>query len=318
MINLKVNYFGKISIIFLAITLLLASFASSDDVAATTTSGSATPYIIGGHAASEPYPGMASLQVETLDDPNFHLCGASLVSRQYAVTNAHCVTDYDGNAADPSLFHLLIGSHNYLEGGVSVGVSKVLPHADWDWGTGNNPVADIALLKLDDYVQLQPFEIASHLAKRDATTRLLGWGSTEPSGEGPAPLNLQELDTKLVRPQKCSDAGITAGEICVYSPNETDGPCFGDSGGPALQKVGSRRWSVVGGTSRMGAEWCGAGNTIYTDYTYYRKWMYGVMRTGTVPPSTTSAQPTDKSLRYHWALPVQPWAIAPSGKKLNA
>lgn len=311
MVNFKTNYFGKVFVAFLALTLLLTSSASSGTVAATTSpSGDVIPYIIGGHAASEPYPGMASLQMEILDDPNFHLCGATLVSRQYAVTNAHCVTDYDGNAIDPSLFHLRIGSHNRLEGGVDVGVSKVLPHADWDWATGSDPVADIALLKLDDYVQLQSFEIAPRLAKRDAATRLLGWGNTEPSGDGPAPLNLQELDTKLVRPQKCADAGITAGEICVYSPNETDGPCFGDSGGPALQKVGSNRWSVIGGTSRMGADWCGAGNTVYTDHTYYRKWMYQVMRTGNVPAPTTNGQPTDKSIRYHWAIPAQPWAAS--------
>lgn len=308
MINFKANHIGKTFVALLAFTLL-ASFASSAVATATPLSGGITPYIVGGHAASEPYPGMASLQMDILDDPDFHVCGATLVSRLYAVTNAHCVTTWDGTAADPSLFHLRIGSHNRLEGGVSVGVEAVLPHADWDWGTGNNTVADIALLKLDDYVQLQPFEIAPHLAKGNAVTRLLGWGSTEPSGEGPAPLNLQELDTTLAKSGKCADAGITAGEICVKNKNETDGPCFGDSGGPALQKVGSNRWSAVGSTSRMGAEWCGEGNVIYTDLTYYRKWMYGVMRTGVVPASTATAKPTSKSTRYHWALPAQAEAI---------
>ncbi len=309
MINYKANYFGKISVAFLALTTLVTSLAFSGTAAATP-HGEVMPSIIGGHAASEPYPGTVSIQAEVLNDPNFHICGATLVSRQYVVTNAHCVTDFDGNAIDPSLLHLRIGSHNRLEGGVKVGVSKVLPHADWDWGTGNDPIADIALLRLDEYVQLQPFEVASQLAQRDATTRLLGWGSTEPAGDGPAPFNLQELDTKLDQPQKCADAGITAGEICVYNPNETDGPCFGDSGGPALQKVGSDRWSVIGGTSRGGSNQCGVGNTVYTDHTYYRKWMYEVMRTGTVPSSTTKAQSTDKSLRYNWALPVQPWATS--------
>ncbi len=301
MINFNVNRSHKTYLMLLAFSLLTAitfvGTARATDV---------TPYIVGGHAASEDYPAMASLQMHILDDPDFHICGAALVSRTYAVTNAHCVTNWDGTAADPDLFHLRIGSDSRVTGGETVGVSAVLPHADWNWGSGNAPVSDIALLKLDDYVQLQPFEVAPKLGKSNTVTRLLGWGSTEPSGEGPAPLNLQELDTKLVKPEKCQDGGITAGEICVASKNETDGPCFGDSGGPALQKIASKRWSIVGSTSRMGAEWCGEGNTIYTDLTYFRPWIYKVMRTGTVPPSTMQKTPSaGKDHRYNWALPVE-------------
>lgn len=304
MISFRVNRFGNIFVMLLAITVL-ANFTSASMVKAAP-STNVVPYIVGGHGASEKYPGMASLQMNILDDPDFHICGATLVSRLYAVTSAHCVTNWDGSAADPSLFHLRIGSDNRHKGGVSVGVEAVLPHADWDWVAGDAPMADIALLKLDDYVQLQPFEVAPRIGKNHAATRLLGWGSTEPSGEGPAPLNLQELDTKLVKPGKCKDGGITAGEICVASQNGTDGPCFGDSGGPALQKVGSKRWSVVGSTSRMGADWCGEGNTVYTDLTYYRPWMYKVMRTGIVPPTTTTKKPSAaKPRHYNWSLPVE-------------
>jgi secreted trypsin-like serine protease len=308
MVNFKVGYFGRTFVGLLAFALLLTSFASSGLAAAAAfpVSG-ATPYIIGGHAASESYPGMASLQVDFPEEPDFHICGATLVSRRYAVTNAHCVTDFYGSALDPSLFHLRIGSPSRLEGGVSVDVNAVLPHADWNWGLGNGPVSDIALLRLADYVQLQPFEIAPHLAARDATTRLLGWGVTEPDGEGPLPINLQEIDTKLTQPSQCADGGITAGEICVRNVNGTDGSCYGDSGGPALQKVGSNRWSAVGGTSRSGADWCGTGNVIYTDLTYFRSWIYQVMRTGIVPPptTTTGAKSVSNPTHYNWAMPAQ-------------
>lgn len=184
-----------------------------------------------------------------------------------------------------------------------VNVAQILPHAEWDWATGDDRVADIALLRLDGYVQLQPFEVATRLAQSGAVTRLLGWGSTEPSGEGPAPLRLQELDTRLVGSDKCASAGITAGEICVYNPNKTDGPCYGDSGGPALQKVNSNRWSVVGSTSRGTSFWCGEGATVYTDLTYYRPWMYEVMRTGTVPAAVSQNQrelSQAKPTEYNW------------------
>ena len=212
------------------------------------------------------------------------VCGAYLVSHLYAAVDAHCMTSFpDGAALPPELFHLRIGSANRLSGGVVVHVTQILPHADWNWAAGPGPVSDIALLRLDTYVQLQPFEIAPRLHDR-STVRLLGWGVTEPSGEGPLPLDLQELNTRLVPAEQCAAAGITAGEICVGNPNGTDGACYGDSGGPALQHAGTRRWAAIGGASRETTPFCGTGPAVYTDATYFRNWMYQVMRTGQVPP----------------------------------
>jgi secreted trypsin-like serine protease len=109
---------------------------------------------------------------------------------------------------------------------------------------------------------------------------------TELDGDSTLPIMLQEIDSKVVGSKKCKVAGITAGEICVSNVNGTDGACFGDSGGPALQKITSKRWSLVGTTSRLASEGCGTGNTVYTDSAYFRRWMYDVMRTGKVPAST--------------------------------
>ncbi len=303
-LRIRNDLFKKIFMIFIFIALLAGLVPSNAHAApAGNEDKNFIPYIVGGHAASQSYPGMASLQVEAPGDPDFHICGAFLVSRLYVATNAHCVTDFDGYPIDPELLHLRIGSHDRLDGGVVATVAQVLPHAEWDWATGDDRVADIALLRLDSYVQLQPFEVAPRLAQSGAVTRLLGWGSTEPSGEGPAPLQLQELDTKLVRADKCANTGITAGEICVYNPNKTDGPCYGDSGGPALQKVNSNRWSAVGSTSRGTSFWCGEGPAIYTDLTYYRAWMYEVMRTGAVPSSVAQDQKQSSQFepaKYNW------------------
>jgi len=267
-------------------------------------SGTVGTDIVGGHQASQAYPAMASLQLGHNGDPNWHICGAYLVSHLYAAVNAHCVTSFpDGAALPPELFHLRIGSANRLSGGVVVHVTQILPHADWNWAAGPGPVSDIALLRLDTYVQLQPFEIAPRLHDR-STVRLLGWGVTEPSGEGPLPLDLQELNTRLVPAEQCAAAGITAGEICVGNPNGTDGACYGDSGGPALQHAGTRRWAAIGGASRETTPFCGTGPAVYTDATYFRNWMYQVMRTGQVPPRTSSgavAATPAPTRSYHWA-----------------
>ncbi len=282
----------------LTAALLVAALAASTDAAsahATADDDGIGTNVVGGHPATEPYPAMASLQTTRRGDPNFHFCAAILVSRMWAVTNAHCVTTPDGNVRPAALLHLRIGSHSRIDGGVVAGVSAVLPHASWDWATGPNPVADIAMLKLDRFVQLQPIEVASRLGRRSAVTRILGWGVTEPSGQAPdIPIDLQELDTRLVAPQRCTAGFISAGEICVNNPHGTDGACYGDSGGPALQKVTANRWQVVGGASRTATNepFCGTAPTVYTDHTYYRNWMYQVMRTGTVPPPAPGEEPT--------------------------
>jgi secreted trypsin-like serine protease len=95
----------------------------------------------------------------------------------------------------------------------------------------------------------------------------------------------------LVSASLCAAGGITAGEICVGNVNGTDGACFGDSGSPALQQVTANRWQVVGGASRETVPFCGTAPSIYTDLTYYRDWMYQVMRTGVVPPRVEGSQP---------------------------
>ena len=249
--------------------------------------GVATPAhaLIGGHPASQPYPGMASVQVATPTDPDHHRCAATVIDRRYLQTNAHCVTRADGSAMLPELFHVRIGSPDRTRGGIVRAVSAVLPHAAWDWASGDDPVSDIALLRLDRPVPLPPAGVARRLAHHPQT-RLLGWGVTDPAATD-IPVQLRELDTTIVAAEHCSGGAITAGEICVASPEGDAGPCYGDSGGPALQPVSARssRWAVVASTSRETAQDCSGGASL-TDVTYYRHWIEQVIGIGTVPPRT--------------------------------
>src|SRR5438445_6248879 len=97
------------------------------------------PNLVGGHAATAATPWMASLQY---DAPDFgvtahHTCGATLVFRNWVVTNAHCVTDPPAQAATASKalhfrdgglpiptsakkFFVRVGSHDRTQGGETV------------------------------------------------------------------------------------------------------------------------------------------------------------------------------------------------------
>jgi hypothetical protein len=235
-----------------------------DQASTSTTIG---PNIIGGVDATRVYEAMGSVQFLHKGDPNWHTCAAVLNSHWTALTNAHCVTNYpDGSAAEPAnQYHVRFGSNNRLDGGIVVGVAQILPHADWNWGADpTTPISDIAVLRLDAYVPLQPFPIPDRPQGR--SVREIGWGLTTPAGTT-LPLMLQQLDTRLLWPQLCAAAGITIGELCLASPHGDSGACYGDSGGPGLQRDHLHVWVLIGGASRETTPTCGTGPNVYTDMT---------------------------------------------------
>lgn len=259
-----------------AVTAVLATGATP--AVAATPRPSPGAGIVGGHDATEAYPAMASVQFDRGAGVFGHTCAATLVTVNRvtaAVTGAHCVTADDGTALPTHLFRLRVGSPMHNAGGTLVDVRKIVVHPDWAWGQGPGPVADVAVLVPATPLPVSGIAITEY---RTATTvRILGWGSTKTSGEGPLPDMVQELDTLLLDRSACAgDAGlpITAGEVCVNGGNGA-GACFGDSGGPALQRNrAGTAWTVLGGASRETAPTCGTNPVIYTDLRAYRTFIH--------------------------------------------
>lgn len=248
-------------------------------VAGSAGSDPVVPMIIGGGDATQPYPPIASLQLDR-DGVFGHHCGAVLIHPRHVVTAAHCVTDFVPTPIDPTTLRLRVGSAEHATGGRIVAVTRVVPHPGWDWNVGDDPTADVAVLRLAEPVRLPRYPILARSPAVGTTVRELGWGATSPVFGAPLSPKLQQMDRWVLPPEECAGGRITDGEICVGGAD--GGPCFGDSGGPGLRRIGGA-WFLVGGVSRVGVDWqtgtyCGV-QVIYTDLTFHRSWIRSVVRT---------------------------------------
>ncbi|MEV1025071.1 serine protease [Streptomyces sp. NPDC050264] len=218
--------------------------------------------IIGGHDATSEYPFMVSVQKD-----GHHYCGASLIKRDWIVTAGHCTVNIK-----PEQLSVRVGDHDRTKGATAK-VTKVVAHPDFSYEPFRD---DVAVMKLDHPVNAEPIKVAASSGPVGTHTRILGWGMTcEDGSECPQPpVTLQELDTKLVADEQCSENYDARNELCTDSPTQDAQACILDSGGPQI-KGRPGRWQLIGATSRDGDAdpKCATGPGIYTDLTAHRAWI---------------------------------------------
>lgn len=206
-------------------SLFVLSFVPSTATAVTRTG------IVGGTAATEDYPFMASMQRAN----GRHFCGGSLVAKKWVLTAAHCV---DGE--EPTGLQVMLGSHFLSKPGEVMKVSEILVHESYNSSTSEY---DIALVKLTKKSTQTPIRVAA-LDQKDlwspgTTARVLGWG-TSFYLVGPAPDELHEVDVPVVSDSDCATPyEPTFGfdpetMVCAGEDNGGKDSCQGDSGGPLM------------------------------------------------------------------------------------
>jgi secreted trypsin-like serine protease len=206
--------------------------------------GAHASIIRGDVATIAEFPSLAFIAAQTGKDQGF-ACTGTVIAPRLVLTAAHCVEDlHFGGFTAASDYKVATGRANPRQDqtGEVLQVSSTHVFPGFDPGTTRG---DAALLVLASPTAVPAIPLAgaadAALYAGGAPVRLAGWGLTSASA-GSAPDVLHSTSNVVLDPTACTKRVprfyppySPALQMCtVDPPDQKNGGCFGDSGGPAI------------------------------------------------------------------------------------
>lgn len=220
---------------------------------------------------------------------NNHMCGASLIADQYAVTAAHCLRPTNG-ALDTDLGnYVFFGVTNLTNGAQNkqmqrLSISEIIRHPNFTERAQGYAMNDLAIVKLAKTVNISgktatPICLPGNRPKDEFTDcRVSGYGKD--GSNNVQQFNLHAANVDIITRTSCEKYypkyALRNATLCAGSkPPHAADTCEGDSGGPLACRSRDNEncsWHLVGITS-FGREPCGKAPSVFVDVASYEQWI---------------------------------------------